>query len=100
MLRSLIRIMRVVHFMSLKRSLIGGPAFHDVRIKRSVMNKQGCLNLRNILACGLSTIEGHGSLKISPHAHSQGIGYLAAEAEADDTQLAVGIFTRVQPSGR
>src|SRR5689334_4333147 len=92
---------------ALMRGMRGGellvesrPARCDPGIELAVMREQRRLDLRRIGGIGLITVERHASSEVATHPHRQYVDDTPAEAEADGTELARGVWTRSQPFGR
>ena len=62
------------------------------------MQQQRSLDLGGVGGGGLSAVEGHGGGEVGAQAHGQRVDHAAAEAEADDADLAGAIGAAFQPA--
>src|SRR5712671_6398003 len=78
----------------------GLPSTGDALVELAILRIDRRLDLGSVFGAGLNPIEGNAGRHVRAHAHRQLIDDAAAEAEADDAELAGAVGTRFQPHSR
>src|ERR1041385_8793987 len=87
-LRTGIHVHGVLDVVGLERLFVSGNSGVDALIVLRIVEQQGRLDFGHIGGGRLRTVECDGGIHIGAHSHGQPVRHAAAEAEADDADLA------------